>query len=142
MSLSGKVIQRCSSILAIACSLGCFSCGDCVETPSLASITPASATVGSASLILVVSGNHFEQNSTIEWNDTTLLTTFVSGSQLKATVTAEDLATAADVKVTVFSPPQSQPVTFETIATSSASSSVKVDCAGGASNVLSFAVQP
>jgi hypothetical protein len=142
MSVSGKLIQRCSSILATACGLGCFSCGDCVETPSLASITPTSATVGSASLILVVNGNHFEHNSTIEWNDTALLTTFVSGSQLKATVTAEDLVTAADVKVTVFSPPQSQPVTFETIATSSASSSVKVDCAGGASNVLSFAVQP
>jgi len=128
--------------LAMACSLVAFSCGDCVETPSLASIKPTSAIAGSASLKLVVNGNHFEQNSTIVWNNTALLTTFVSGRQLKATVTAEDLATAAEVKVTDFSPPQSQSVTFETNATSSAASSVKMDCVGGTSNVLNFAVQP
>jgi hypothetical protein len=142
MSLSRQLIQRCSCILAIACSLGCLSCGDCVETPSVSSVTPASATAGSASLVLVVNGNHFQRNSTIQWNDADLPTTFVNENQLQATVTADDLAKAAEVKVTVVSPPQSQPVRFSTNATSSATSSVKQDCAGGTSNVANFAVNP
>jgi len=142
MSVSSKSIPRCSCILAIACSLGCLSCGDCVETPSISSIAPTSATAGSPALVLVVDGNQFQRNSTVEWNGTGRATIFVNGHQLKTTITAEDLAAPAAVKVTVFSPPQSQAVTFGSNATSSATSSVKVDCAGGTSNVLNFAVNP
>jgi hypothetical protein len=142
MSLSGKLIHSSSFILAIACSLGCFACGDCVETPSIASITPTSATAGSASLVLVVKGDHFQHDSTVEWNNTNLSTTFVSENQLEATIAAEDLVTAARVRVTVFSPPETPAATFEANTTSSATSSVKIDCGGGTSNVLNFAVEP
>ncbi|MGA8441347.1 MAG: IPT/TIG domain-containing protein [Candidatus Sulfotelmatobacter sp.] len=142
MSFSSKAIQGCSCTLAIACSLGCFSCGDCVEAPSIASITPSSTTAGSPELALVVNGNHFQRDSIVNWNGTARATIFVNGHQLQTTITAEDLAAPAAVEITVFSPPQSQPVTFETNATSSATSSVKVDCAGGSSNVLNFAVNP
>jgi hypothetical protein len=142
MSASSNVMQHWPCVLAIAFSFSCFSCGDCVQTPSIASVTPTSASVGTTSLVLVVNGYHFQHNSTIEWNDAALPTTFVNDDQLKATVTAEDLATVAEVKVTVLSPPQSQPVMFSTNATSSAASSVNVDCAGGTSNVLNFAVHP
>ena len=143
MSLSSKAIRQCSSFLALACSLlGCFSCGDCVETPSITSIAPESATAGSPELVLVINGNHFERNSTFEWNGAARVTTFVSGQQLKATVSAADLAMPALVKVTVFSPPHSQPVMLGTSGPSSATGAVKVDCAGGTSNILNFAINP
>jgi len=143
MSLSPKAVQHFTCSLALACSiLGCFSCGDCVETPSIASIVPSSATVGSAELVLVINGDHFESNSIVEWNGTARATSFVSGHQLKATVTAEDLASLAVVKVTVFSPPHSQPVMLGTSASGSATDSVKINCAGGTSNTLNFAINP
>jgi hypothetical protein len=142
MSVLRKVDHGCSPILAIACSLSFFSCGECVETPSIASITPTNATAGSSALVLVVNGSQFQRNSIVEWNGTARATIFVNGHQLTTTIPAEDLAAPAAVKVTVFSPPESQPVTFGANATSSATSSVKADCAGGTSNVLDFAVSP
>jgi len=142
MFLSLQTIQRYSYTIATLCSLGWFSCGDCVETPSISSTAPASAAAGSAGILLVVNGNQFQRNSTVEWNGTARATVFVNGHQLQATITAQDLAAPATVKVSVFSPPQSQPVTFGTAATSPATSSVKMDCAGGTSNVITFAVNP
>jgi len=126
----------------MVCSLGSFSCGDCVETPSISSAAPASAAVGSPGIELVVNGNHFQRDSTVNWNGTVRATTFVDGHQLKAAITAEDLATASVAQVTVFSPPQSQPVTFGTNSTSSGSTPLKADCAGGTSRVLNFMVGP
>ena len=140
MSLSAKKLRLQACAIAIACCVGGVSCGDCVETPSVSSIAPASAAVGSPGIELVVSGNHFQRNSTVNWNGRARATTFVSGDQLKAAVTAEDLATASLAQVTVLSPPQSQPVTFGTTAASSGTSSMKADCVGGTSRVLNFVV--
>lgn len=143
MSLLRKALQRHSSFLALACGiLGCLSCGQCVETPSLASIAPSSAIAGSTELVLVINGNHFERTSAVEWNGAVRATTFVSGQQLKTTITAEDLATPGVVEVTVFSPPQSVPVMFGTSGSASATQSVKIDCAGGTSNTLNFTIKP
>ena len=142
MSFPRKVALRCSYALTMAFSLACFSCGDCVETPKVTSITPASATAGSSGLVLVVNGNDFQRNSSVNWNGTARPTTFVNSHQLQATITAADIAEPAAAKVTVFSPPQTQRVTFGSTATSSATSSVKMDCVGGTSNVLLFTVHP
>jgi hypothetical protein len=142
MLFSRKAIQRCSCAVALAWSLCCFSCGDCIERPSIASIAPTSAIVGSPSLMLVVNGDHFVPNSSVNWSDMARPTTFVTDHQLKANISAEDLATAALVNVTVFSPPQPQSVMLGTSSTSSATASVKVDCAGGTSNVFTFAINP
>ncbi|MFZ1006196.1 MAG: hypothetical protein WAN65_05135 [Candidatus Sulfotelmatobacter sp.] len=142
MSVSRKANHGCSCILAVACSLSFFSCGECVETPSIASIAPTSATAGSSALVLVVNGSQFQRNSIVEWNGSARATIFVNGHQLTTAIPTEDLAVPAAVKVTVFSPPQSQPVTFGANATSSATSSLKGDCVGGTSNVLNFAVSP
>lgn len=141
MSLSRKGFEYWSYAIAIAC-LGSFSCGDCVETPSISSLAPANAAVGSPGIELVVNGNHFQRNSSVHWNGTARATTFVNGNQLRAALTAEDLAAASVAQVTVFSPPQSQPVTFSTAATSQATSSMTADCVGGTSRVLNFAVGP
>jgi len=139
---SCRFIRRCWCTVAIASTLAGFSCGDCVETPSISSITPTNAVVGSLGLELIVNGNHFQRNSTVNWNGMARGTAFVNGHQLKATIAAEDLATATMVKVTVFSPPQSQSVTFGSSAASSASASTTADCAGGTSQALNFTVSP
>lgn len=142
MSLT-RIIQRWSCVVAIASSFCCCSCGDCVETPSIGSISPHSTTVGTPQVVLVVTGNHFQRNSVINWNGEPRSTTFVNGHQLTAVVSAADLATPAVVDVTVFSPPQSQPVMFGADSkSSSTTSSMTVDCAGGVSGVLHFEVNP
>lgn len=142
MTPSSQNLRGCFHIGLLAISLGCLSCGDCVETPSIASITPTSATAGSPSLVLVVNGNHFRRDSTVNWNGTARTTTFVTGHQLNASISAEDLATPALVQVTVFSPPEPKPVTFGASGSSTATASTKADCVGGTSKTLSFAVNP
>ena len=130
-------------LVVIAMTLGALSCGDCVETPSVASIAPSNAVAGSAGLVLIVNGNHFRRDSVVNWNGTTRATTFVSGHQLNAAIGAGDLAAPALAEITVFSPPQSQPVTFgSNTASSTTSASMKGDCVGGTSRALSFAVNP
>jgi len=42
--------------VAIASTLSGFSCWDCVETPSISSITPTDAVVGSPKLELIIKG--------------------------------------------------------------------------------------
>ena len=140
MVLLRETVRRCSCAVMIACSLASLSCGDCVETPSIASITPTSAVAGSSQLVLIVNGNHFQRTSVINWNAATRPTTFVNDHQLKAMITAEDLAAPAVVKVTVLSPPQSQPVMLGGSTTSTATTSTKADCAGGTSNAFNFTV--
>lgn len=143
MSLSRKTLPLPACAIAIACCVASVSCGDCVQTPSVSSITPATAAVGTPGIELVINGNHFQRNSTVNWNGTARATTFVTGDQLKAAVTAEDLAAASVAQVTVVSPPQSQPVTLSTNApTSSASSSMTADCVGGTSRATNFVVGP
>jgi hypothetical protein len=91
---------------------------------------------------LVVNGNDFKTDSSIEWNGMALATTFVSGHQLKATVPAADLANAAMAQVTVSTPPPTRPVTIVGSASSSMTGSVSGNCVGGTSNVASFAINP
>jgi hypothetical protein len=130
-------------LVVIAMTFGALSCGDCVETPSVASIAPSNAVAGSSGLVLIVNGNHFRRDSVVNWNGTARVTTFVSGHQLNAAIGAGDLAAPALAEITVFSPPQSQPVTFgSNTASSTTSASMKADCVGGTSRALSFAVNP
>lgn len=60
--------------------------------PSITAISPASAVMGSkVDITLMVSGNNFASGDTITYNGTPLTTT-VSGSQLVATLTSDNLS--------------------------------------------------
>ncbi|SRR6266576_893885 len=143
MSLVRKATPSFSFALTIAFGLVCLSCGECVERPSIVSITPTNAIAGASDLVLIVNGNDFQRNSTIDWNGAARTTTFVNSHQLKTTIPSSDLAMPATVKVTVFSPPQVQTVTFGTTNSgSSAVTSLSANCAGGTSNAHAFAVSP
>ena len=69
--------------------------------PSLLSLNPSAATVGSPSFMLTMNGSGFTANSTALWNGAPLPTTFVSTTQLTATVDANLVASQGAATVTV-----------------------------------------
>src|SRR5579884_3315961 len=72
--------------------------------PSTSSISPTSAYVGSGSFTLTVNGSNFGPGSVVYWGNNALTTTFVSGSQLTASVPASDTANVGTASITVFNP--------------------------------------
>jgi hypothetical protein len=83
-------------------------------TPVLNSIAPSSALAGSGPTTFNAFGTSFTANSTIQVNSVARNTTFVSGTQLAATLTTADLATAGTLSITVSTQGggTSSPVTF------------------------------
>ena len=73
-------------------------------SPVVASMSPSNAYAGSGPFTLTVNGSGFTQTSIVRWNGVDRQTTFVSGSQLRAAITATDLASAGTATVTVFNP--------------------------------------
>lgn len=73
-------------------------------TPTLASLSPASAAAGAAGLTLTVNGANFIQGSTVRWNSAGRPTNLVSATQLNAAIAASDLAAAGAAQVAVFNP--------------------------------------
>jgi len=72
--------------------------------PAISSLSPAGATAGDAGFTLTVIGANFLPGSVVRWNGADRGTTYVSGSQLSATISANDIGTAGTAQVTVFNP--------------------------------------
>jgi hypothetical protein len=72
--------------------------------PALSSIAPNSANAGGAAFTLTATGTNFVSGSTINWNGSALTTTFLSSTQLRATVHAANISAAGAASVTVFTP--------------------------------------
>ena len=72
-----------------------------VSPPALASISPQSATAGSSGATLTVTGAGFDAGTAVMWNGQALETTLTSATQLQATVSAADLATAGTALVSI-----------------------------------------
>jgi hypothetical protein len=83
-------------------------------------LVPDAVEPGKAGFILTVNGSGFVSRSVAHWNGSALPTTFVSDSQLKASVPASDVAQPGTASVTVVNPSPG----------------------GGTSNVVFFAVTP
>ena len=85
-------------------------------TPTITSLSPPSATVGTAGLTLTVNGTGFVNGTTVQYNGSDRATTYVSATQLTAVLTTADLATVGAYNVTVTNPPfpgvASAPATF------------------------------
>ncbi len=75
-----------------------------VNAPSITSISPNQATVGSPGFLLTVNGADFASGATINFNGTVLSTAFLSSTQLSATVTAAQVATIGTKNVFVQNP--------------------------------------
>jgi Glycosyltransferase WbsX len=87
-------------------------------TPTIAALSPNSSDQGGPAFTLSVVGSNFISGSSLQWNGSSLPTTFVSGALLTAAVPASAVAGAGPDSVTVVNPAPG----------------------GGASNSLNFAV--
>ncbi|EQD60714.1 BNR repeat-containing glycosyl hydrolase [mine drainage metagenome] len=72
--------------------------------PILSAISPTSAQGGASSATITATGSNFVPVSTIDWNGKALSTSYVSATQLSASVPAGDLATGGSIAVTVATP--------------------------------------
>jgi IPT/TIG domain len=72
--------------------------------PVVSSITPSTVTAGTPDTIITVSGTGFISSSLVQWNNAALATTFVSSTQLKATLPAANLAGSSTAAVSVQNP--------------------------------------
>lgn len=73
--------------------------------PTIAGLSPDSATAGAPGLSLTVSGSGFVAASVVRWNGQPRATTVQSSTDLQATLIASDLATPGPIPVTVNNPP-------------------------------------
>ena len=72
--------------------------------PAIASLTPASAPAASPAFTLTVNGTGFVAASAVLWNGVPRATTFVSSTQLRASIGAGDIASVGQSAVTVSTP--------------------------------------
>ena len=69
--------------------------------PVVTTIAPMSAIAGGSAFTLTVTGNRFVSTSVVNWNGSSLPTTFVSATSLTARVPASDIALAGTATVSV-----------------------------------------
>ena len=78
-------------------------------TPTITSLVPPSATVGTPGITLTINGTGFVNGTQVRYNGTTSTanrtTTYISATQVTAVLTAADLATVGAYPVTVTNPP-------------------------------------
>ena len=67
-------------------------------------LVPTSTAPGGPSFLLTVNGSGFVSGATVEWNGSPRTTSFVSSSQLTATITGTDIAAAGTAIITVSNP--------------------------------------
>ena len=72
--------------------------------PSVTSVTPTSIEAGGQSFTLRVNGNNFVNSSIIKWNGSNRSTNFVSSTQLTASISSTDIATAGIASISVTNP--------------------------------------
>jgi PKD repeat protein len=75
-----------------------------VAQPAVTAISPASAAVGGANLLLTVNGSNFVPGSVVRWNGSERSTSFVNSGRLQAAIPASDLRSAGSAQVTVVTP--------------------------------------
>jgi len=72
--------------------------------PTITGLSPAGVLQNSGAFNLMVIGSNFVFNSTVRFNGSDRVTTFVNGNQLQAAILAGDITTVGTKSITVFSP--------------------------------------
>jgi hypothetical protein len=75
-----------------------------VPGPPITSLLPVSADAGDPGFLLSVIGSEFVDGAIVRWDGSARPTTFISSSELQATIDASDLAAGKTVQVTVRNP--------------------------------------
>jgi hypothetical protein len=98
--------MRFRSFCVLIILLGTIALAQSNPVPFLSQpLVPASTKPLSGGFTLTVNGTGFSSDSVVNWNGTTRITQFISGSQLKATIDASDVAKATTASVTVTNAP-------------------------------------
>ena len=84
-------------------SLQSFVTGTLAPAPVITALSPSSASAGGAGFVLTVTGRGFVSGSVVRWNGSDRPTTFVSATELRATISTDNLS-AGTPSVRVFSP--------------------------------------
>ena len=110
--LSSRTLSLAVVLSFAVCLIqGCSSSSPGMQPPAqnpapvLTSISPITASMGSAGITLTATGTSFMQSSQIAWNGAPLTTTFISSTELQAQIPASSLASAASISVNVITPP-------------------------------------
>lgn len=74
------------------------------NNPTITSLDPSSLNVGTQNLVFTINGQNFASTAQVRVNSTNRATTFVSDSQLTATLIAADVAGPATLQITVANP--------------------------------------
>lgn len=72
--------------------------------PTITSISPASKNVGDGAFTMTVNGTNFVSGSVVWFNGSSRTTTYVSATQLTATIPASDMTAAGTFNITVVNP--------------------------------------
>lgn len=75
-----------------------------IVTPTISSITPTTIAAGSAGFTLTVNGTNFVSGTQILWNGVAQTTTVVSNTQMTASISASQIATAGTVTIRAMKP--------------------------------------
>ena len=75
-----------------------------LASPAVTSVAPATVPAGSAAFTLQINGSGFVSGSAVSWNGTSLTTTYISATELKAAVPASLAATGGSFAITVANP--------------------------------------
>jgi IPT/TIG domain-containing protein len=67
----------------------------------IADLVPASATAGMAAFMLTVNGSGFGTDAVVYWNGSAQTTTYISGNQVMAAISAAEVASKGTVPVYV-----------------------------------------
>ncbi|HEY2994770.1 MAG TPA: PA14 domain-containing protein [Methylomirabilota bacterium] len=78
--------------------------GSAAPGPRITALTPSSGAAGGPGFTLTVTGSGFVSGSTVNWNGASRPRTFLSATQLTASIAAGDIAAAGSVPVTVRNP--------------------------------------
>ncbi|MFZ0861342.1 MAG: IPT/TIG domain-containing protein [Candidatus Sulfotelmatobacter sp.] len=109
---TSQTLQAVKATLLATLTALTLACGYSANTtppsagtvPTIAVLSPSSATAGSPAFILTVNGTNFGTKAAVNWNGTAQTTTYVSGNQLTVAVPAAAIATSGTVTVTVTNP--------------------------------------
>lgn len=69
--------------------------------PAISQLSPSSATSGGMGFVLTVNGSNFGTDATLYWNGAPRASTYVTGNQVTAAISAADIASKGTVSVYV-----------------------------------------
>jgi 6-phosphogluconolactonase (cycloisomerase 2 family) len=72
--------------------------------PTVTSLSPATVSAGGPAFTIIVNGRDFVSTSTVQLNNIPRNTTFLSSSQLQASILSSDITQPGTAQITVFSP--------------------------------------